>query len=124
MHEYKIYYKLNVKDIDLTNSSDFEEDDDIPTITISSPPSPQHRQQGEGDEGEEIQQQRQPTLQNMDTVDDIDEDEAFINELIALHPNDEDIIVEDIEAIDYNAIAASETIVNNDEVDGVRKIEN
>lgn len=41
-------------------------------------------------------------MQHTDTVDDIDEDEAFINELIALHPNDEDIIVEDIEATDYN----------------------
>lgn len=38
-----------------------------------------------------------PQLENMNSVDDIDEDEAFINELMALHPNDEDIIVEDVE---------------------------
>jgi hypothetical protein len=38
-----------------------------------------------------------PQLHHMDSVDDIDEDEAFISELMALHPNDEDIIVEDIE---------------------------
>jgi len=38
-----------------------------------------------------------PALQSSETVDEIDEDEAFIDELIALHPNDEDIVVEDIE---------------------------
>lgn len=34
-----------------------------------------------------------------ETFDDVDEDEAFINELMAMHPNDEDLIVEDLEAI-------------------------
>jgi hypothetical protein len=70
----------------------------------------------------------------MDTVDDVDEDEAFINELIALHPNDEDIIVEDIESMeDYasrTAVAApiiTTTSAANDNsednnYDGVRKI--
>lgn len=46
----------------------------------------------------------------MDTIDDIDEDETFINELMALHPNDEDIIVEDIEANEYNNLPPSSSI--------------
>lgn len=73
----------------------------------------------------------------MDTIEDIDEDEAFINELMALHPNDEDIIVEDIEATEHNlpttippSIIDHETIRDNnnvsadenDEDDGVRKM--
>lgn len=60
----------------------------------------------------------------MDTVDDIDEDEAFINELMALHPNDEDIVVEDMEALDYGRTTANDDVeVNNNENndDGVRK---
>lgn len=36
-------------------------------------------------------------LSQMATLDDIDEDEAFINELMAMHPNDDDIVVEDLE---------------------------
>lgn len=72
----------------------------------------------------------------MDTVDDIDEDEAFINELMALHPNDEDIIVEDIENLpppsiedaiidhatvsDINNVNADENDDNNNVDDGVR----
>lgn len=36
-------------------------------------------------------------LEATETFDDVDEDEAFINELMALHPNDEDIVVEDLE---------------------------
>lgn len=36
-------------------------------------------------------------LQTMATLDDVDDDEAFINELMAMHPNDEDIVVEDLE---------------------------
>lgn len=68
-----------------------------------------------------------PTLQSVnsiDDVDDIDEDEAFINELMALHPNDEDIIVEDIESLDV-AIASTNIPSadnDNDDNDGVRKI--
>ncbi len=58
----------------LTNSSDFD-DETIATVQNLNP----------------------PPLQNMDTVDDIDEDEIFINELMAMHPNEEDVIVEDIE---------------------------
>jgi hypothetical protein len=68
---------------------------------------------------------RSPQLQNMDTVDDIDEDEAFINELMALHPNDEDLIVEDIEFSNNEAdqLPNTQETVNdntNDESDGVR----
>jgi hypothetical protein len=33
----------------------------------------------------------------MATLDDVDEDEAFIMELMAMHPNDDDIIVEDLD---------------------------
>lgn len=36
----------------------------------------------------------------MATLDDIDDDEAFINELMAMHPNDEDIVVEDLEGVE------------------------
>lgn len=36
-------------------------------------------------------------LVSMETLDDIDDDEAFINELMAMHPNDEDLVVEDLE---------------------------
>lgn len=37
-------------------------------------------------------------LQTMASLDDVDDDEAFISELMAMHPNDEDIVVEDLEA--------------------------
>lgn len=36
-------------------------------------------------------------FETMATLDDIDEDEAFISELMAMHPNDEDLVVEDLE---------------------------
>lgn len=36
----------------------------------------------------------------METFDDVDEEEAFISELMALHPNDDDIVVEDLEIFD------------------------
>ena len=70
-----------------------------------------------------------PQLQNMDTVDDIDDDEAFINELMALHPNDEDLIVEDIEFSNNEADQLSNTQEtvndnNSDESDGVRAKKN
>lgn len=32
----------------------------------------------------------------MATLDDVDEDEAFIMELMSMHPNDDDIVVEDL----------------------------
>jgi hypothetical protein len=61
----------------------------------------------------------------MDTIDDIDEDEAFINELMALHPNDDDIIVEDLEAIeatnnDDDVMPNVQDTENNNDSDGVR----
>lgn len=33
----------------------------------------------------------------MATLDDVDEDEAFIMELMAMHPHEDDLIVEDLE---------------------------
>jgi hypothetical protein len=36
-------------------------------------------------------------LKTMATLDDVDDDEAFITELMAMHPNDDDILVEDLE---------------------------
>lgn len=100
MHRLKKY--LNKKTKDFTNSSDFD-DEEIPTIQISSPPLT-------------------PSLQNMDTVDDIDEDEAFINELMALHPNDEDIIVEDIENLPPPSI--EEAIIDHATVSDINDAEN
>lgn len=38
-------------------------------------------------------------MESTATFDDVDEDEAFINELMAMHPNDDDIVVEDLEEI-------------------------
>lgn len=40
-----------------------------------------------------------PAMEAMSTFDDVDEDEAFICELMAMHPNDDDIVVEDLEEI-------------------------
>lgn len=37
------------------------------------------------------------SVESMETFDDVDEDEAFITELMALHPIDADIVVEDLE---------------------------
>ncbi|KAG5677964.1 hypothetical protein PVAND_007676 [Polypedilum vanderplanki] len=57
-----------------------------------------------------------PQLQTMNTVDDIDEDEAFINELMALHPNDEDIVVEDLEFnSDQSASVINDNEINDDD---------
>lgn len=39
-------------------------------------------------------------LASMSTFDDVDDDEAFICDLMAMHPNDDDIVVEDLEEID------------------------
>lgn len=39
-------------------------------------------------------------LASMSTFDEIDDDEAFICDLMAMHPNDDDIVVEDLEEID------------------------
>lgn len=36
-------------------------------------------------------------LASMSTFDDVDDDEAFICDLMAMHPNDDDIVVEDLE---------------------------
>lgn len=36
-------------------------------------------------------------LETVETFDDVNDDEAFISELMALHPNDADIVVEDLE---------------------------
>lgn len=104
--------KQNNKDNDSSNgesnssnvSSNGEIQSQIQAIDVTSPP-------------------RSPQLQNMDTVDDIDEDEAFINELMALHPNDEDLIVEDIEFNNNEADQLSitqETVNDNNSDDGVR----
>jgi hypothetical protein len=61
----------------------------------------------------------------MDTVDDIDEDEAFISELMALHPNDEDIIVEDIEAIEYPPPSIDDvSIIDQETINSVNADEN
>lgn len=38
-----------------------------------------------------------PVLETMETLDDVDDEETFINELMAIHPNDEDVVVEDLE---------------------------
>lgn len=40
-----------------------------------------------------------PHLETMSTIEDVDEDEAFICELMAMYPNDEDIVVEDLEEV-------------------------
>ena len=51
----------------------------------------------------------------METLDDVDDEEAFINELMALHPNDDDIVVEDLENV-------TETVEpQNQEVDEVQQ---
>jgi hypothetical protein len=64
-------------------------------------------------------------LQTMNSVDDIDEDEAFINELIAIHRTEDDIVVEDLESIDFNNLNASENnqaVSNDGDEDGVRNV--
>lgn len=38
-----------------------------------------------------------PALEPMDTIYDVDEDEAFINDLMSMHPNGDDLVVEDLE---------------------------
>jgi hypothetical protein len=66
-------------------------------------------------------------LQPMATLDDVDEDEAFILELMSMHPNDDDIIIEDLsieESVDETPVTNIPTIFidhfNNGEVSDVR----
>lgn len=61
-------------------------------------------------------------LQSMATVDDVNEDEAFISELMALHPNDEDIVVEDLETPSVEIIVP-EILVVQDEEEGEEALE-
>lgn len=49
-------------------------------------------------------------LQTMSTLDDVDDDEAFIHELMAMHPNDDDIVVEDLEAKDDDLLTLQESL--------------
>lgn len=50
-----------------------------------------------------------PHLESMQTLDDVDEDEAFIHDLMAMHPNDEDLVVVDLEELlDETVIDAEE----------------
>lgn len=70
----------NTSSIDVSSneeSGSVQEDTQVPAIVVS------------GDVG--------ATLRTMETLDDVDEDEAFISELMAMHPNDEEIRVEDLE---------------------------
>lgn len=52
----------------------------------------------------------------METLDDVDENEAFINDLMAMHPNDDDIVVEDLEEVDEHAATEVGTIREPDDV--------
>lgn len=47
-------------------------------------------------------------LDSMATLDDINEDDAFIIELMAMHPNDDDIVVDDIEDVDVEGADGEE----------------
>jgi hypothetical protein len=38
-------------------------------------------------------------LESSETFDDVDEDEAFINDLMAMHPNDDDLVIEDLDTV-------------------------
>jgi hypothetical protein len=51
-----------------------------------------------------------------ETLDDVDDDEAFISELMAMHPNDEDIQVEDLEG-DGDMMTIQEGLRTTDEVE-------
>lgn len=66
-----------------------------------------------------------PHLETMSTLDDVDDDEAFISDLMAMHPNDDDIVIEDLEEIDEALPPPIEDIQvpERDEAteDGVRK---
>lgn len=53
-------------------------------------------------------------LETMETFDDVDEDEAFITELMALHPIDADIVVEDLEEVPTVDIALPEIVIDQD----------
>lgn len=53
-----------------------------------------------------------PPLDRMSTFDDIDEDEIFICDLMAMHPNDEDLVVEDLEEAG-ETISLAETEIEN-----------
>lgn len=64
--------------VDVTSSIE-ENDTQVPTIVVTSPAA---------------------HLETMGTLDDVDDDEAFISDLMAMHPNDDDIVVEDLEEID------------------------
>lgn len=60
----------------------------------------------------------------MGTLDDVDEDEAFIMELMAMHPNDDDIVVEDLDLEDAETSANLPSIFIerfNGEVSDVRR---
>lgn len=69
--------------------------------------------------------------ESMETLEDVDEDEIFISDLMAMHPNDEDIVVEDLEleiaAVDvdgdvHDAEEAIEVVVRQTFVNGFPSI--
>lgn len=57
-------------------------------------------------------------LESTETLDDVDEDEAFISELMAMHPNDEDIVVEDLE-VEINDIYNGDVHVAEEAIENV-----
>lgn len=68
-----------------TNSTDASSNEDIDEIEMELP---------------EIVVTSDGTPHQVIEAPDPDEDEAFISELLAIHPNDDDLIVEDLEAVE------------------------
>lgn len=67
--------------VDVPSSIEEEQTDPrIPTITVTNDFATQ--------------------LESMRTLGDEDDDELFLAELLAIHPNDQDIVVEDLEQVD------------------------
>lgn len=62
-----------------------------------------------------------PHLETQETLDDVDEEEAFITELMALHPNDDDIVVVDLENDDLENDEPQIPEVEVQEVDEVQQ---
>lgn len=75
-----ILLELNIleKDVDESVEVDMTSEDENETLVVSN-------------EG--------AVLESTATLDEVDEDEAFIIELMAMHPNDDDIVVEDLEEV-------------------------
>lgn len=113
---YSVLWVLTVIDIKIPSEKDSE--DFTNSIDVSSS---DERNENETIVPAIVVSSNGPHLDQQETLDDVDDEEAFINELMALHPNDDDIL-DDIAVEDLENVA--ETVASqSQEVDEVHEIQ-